>query len=71
MIAAESFDRQVAEKMGRFFGDVFLPALTRLAEAGLSYEDVKRAARIPGTWAPKITGEQYRERVEELPTRER
>ena len=70
-ITAESFDRQVADKMGRFFGDVFLPALKRLAEAGLSYEDVKRAVRIPGTWGVKIAGEQFRERVEDLPKRER
>jgi hypothetical protein len=65
-ISAESFDHQVAEKMGPFFGDVFLPALTRLAEAGLSYEDVTRAVKIPSTWGAKITGEQFRERVEDL-----
>ena len=35
-IAAETFDRQVADKMGRFFADVFLPSLKQLAEAGLS-----------------------------------
>ena len=54
-ITAETFDRQVADKMGRFFGDVFLPSLKRLAEVGLSYEDVKRAVRIPGTWGAKVT----------------
>ncbi len=70
-VTAESFDRQVADKMGPFFGDVFLPALKRLAEAGLSYEDVKRAVKIPGTWGAKITGEQFRERVADLPNRER
>ena len=66
-ITAETFDRQVADKMGPFFGDVFLPALRRLAEAGLSYEDVRRAVKIPGTWGAKITGEQFRERVEDPP----
>ncbi len=69
-VTAESFDRQVADNMGPFFGDVFLPALKRLAEAGLSYEDVKRAEKIPGTWGAKITGEQFRERVDDLPNRE-
>ena len=69
-ITAESFDRQVADKMGGFFGEVFLPALTRLAEAGRSYEDVKRAVKIQGTWGAKITGERLRERVEDLPKRE-
>ena len=36
-ITAESFDKQVAHKMGRFFDDVFLPNLKKLVEAGLSY----------------------------------
>jgi hypothetical protein len=70
-ITTESFDRQVADKMGPFFSDVFLPALQRLAEAGLSYEDVKRIVKIPGTWGAKITGEQLRERVAALPRRQR
>jgi hypothetical protein len=70
-ITAETFDRQVADKMGPFFGDVFLPSLKRLAEAGLSYQDVKRAVRIQGTWGAKITGEQFRERVEAVAKQER
>jgi len=35
-ITAESFDKQVAHKMGRFFDVVFLPFLRKLVEAGLS-----------------------------------
>jgi hypothetical protein len=35
-ITAESFDRQVADKMGEFFEDVFLPATKKLVQAGLS-----------------------------------
>ena len=35
-ITAESFDKQVADKMGRFFEDVFLPTMRKLIEAGLS-----------------------------------
>jgi len=64
-ITAESFDRQVAQKMGKFFEEVFLPALKKLVEAGLSYDDVKRLVKIPSTWGAKIRGEQYRERVKE------
>jgi len=48
-ITAESFDKQVASKMGEFFGDVFLPSLKKLVEAGLSYNDVKRLVEIPTT----------------------
>jgi hypothetical protein len=35
-ITAESFDKQVARKMGRFFDAVFLPAIQKLVEAGLA-----------------------------------
>ena len=41
-ITAESFDKQVAHKMGEFFDEVFLPNLKKLVEAGLSYDEVKR-----------------------------
>jgi len=33
------------------------------AEAGLSYEDVKRIVNIPSTWWAKITGAQFKERT--------
>ena len=62
-ITAESFDKQVANKMGKFFDDVFLPNLKKLVEAGLSYDEVKRLVKIPSTWGAKIGGEQFREQV--------
>ena len=62
-ITAESFDKQVAHKMGRFFEEVFLPSLKKHVEAGLSYDEVKRLVKIPSTWGAKISGEQFRERV--------
>ena len=64
-ITAESFDKQVADKMGEFFDDVFLPTMKKLVEAGLSYDEVKRLVKIPTTWGAKISGEQFRERVAE------
>jgi hypothetical protein len=54
-ITAGSFD-----KMGDL---VFLPTMKRLVEAGLSYDEVKRVLKIPGTWGAKMTGDQFRERV--------
>jgi hypothetical protein len=63
-ITAEMFDRQVAAKMGRFFERSFLPAIRRLVEEELSYEEVKRLVKIPATWGAKITGAQFLERVE-------
>src|SRR5438067_2207131 len=33
-ITARSFDHQVAEKMGEFFDETFLPTMTRLVESG-------------------------------------
>jgi hypothetical protein len=62
-ITAESFDRQVADKMGAFFGKAFLPAMEKLVEAGLSYDEVKRLVKIPGTWGAKISGEVFKERA--------
>jgi hypothetical protein len=58
-ITAESFDHQVADKMGGFFGKSFLPAMTKLVKAGLSYDEVKKLVKIPTTWGAKITGEQF------------
>jgi hypothetical protein len=62
-ITAESFDKQVAHKMGKFFEDEFVPVVRRLVEAGESYDAVKRLVKIPTTWGAKISGEQFRERA--------
>jgi hypothetical protein len=62
-ITAESFDKQVANKMGNFFEEVFLPMIKKLVEAGKSYEEVKWLVKIPSTWGAKISGEQFRERL--------
>src|SRR3954451_8858563 len=62
-ITAASFDRQVADKMGDFFGAVFLPTMKKLVEAGLFYDEVKKLLRIPSTWGAKIGGEQFVERA--------
>ena len=62
-ITAESFDKQVANKMGEFFDDVFLPNVKKLVEAGLSYDKVKSVVKIPSTWGAKINGEQFEQRV--------
>ena len=40
-ITAESFDKQVAHKMGGFFEDVFLPTMKKLVEEGLSYDEMR------------------------------
>src|SRR5262249_45731575 len=62
-ITAGSFDRQVSGKLGEYFDTTSLPAIKRLVEAGLSYEDVKRLVRIPPTWGAKISGEQFKRRA--------
>jgi hypothetical protein len=62
-ITAESFDKQVANKMGKFFDEAFLPSMKKLVEAGLSYDEVKRLVKIPTTWGAKIKGEKFQERV--------
>jgi len=62
-ITAESFDKQVAHKMGEFFNEVFLPTMKMLVEAGKSYDEVKRVVKIPSTWGAKITGEHFEDRI--------
>jgi len=62
-ITAESFDKQVAHKIGAFFDEVFLPMIKKLVEVHRSYEDVKRLLKISSTWGAKITGEQFEDRV--------
>jgi hypothetical protein len=62
-ITAESFDHQVADKMGAFFDGVFLPTMKKLVEAGLFYDEVKKLLEIPSTWGAKIDGEQFVERA--------
>jgi hypothetical protein len=62
-ITAESFDKQVAHKMGKFFADVFVPTLNKLVEAGVTYDEVKRLVKIPSTWGAKISSSQFRERT--------
>ena len=37
--------------------------LCQLAEAGLSYDEVKRLVKIPSLWGAKISGEQFEERA--------
>jgi hypothetical protein len=64
-ITAASFDRQVADKMGGFFDEVFLPTMKKLVKADLSYDEVEKRVKIPTTWGAKITGEQFVERVSE------
>ncbi|WP_165253350.1 hypothetical protein [Paludisphaera soli] len=62
-ITAASFDRQVADKMGTYFEETFLPALKKLAGAGLSYDEVKRLVKIPRVWGAKLSGEKFKERA--------
>jgi hypothetical protein len=62
-ITAEAFDHQVADKMGAFFADTFLPTMRRLVGAGFSYAEVKRLVKIPTTWGAKITAVEFEERT--------
>jgi hypothetical protein len=62
-ITAAMFNHQVADKMGAFFEKSFVPAIKKLVQAGLSYDDVKSLVKIPATWGAKISGERFMERV--------
>ena len=62
-ITASMFDHQVAAKMGPFFDDVFLPAMKKFVQSGLSYDEVKQVVGIPTRWGAKISGRQFAERL--------
>jgi hypothetical protein len=64
-MTAESFDHQVADKMGGFFDRLFLPTMKKLVDAGLWYDEVERRLKIPATWGARVNGEQFRERASE------
>lgn len=64
-ITAESFDRQVSDKMGGFFKQTFLPTMKKLVKADLSYDEVKKLVKIPTTWGAKISGKTFKERASE------
>jgi hypothetical protein len=49
-ITAGSFDHQVADRMGGFFEETFLPAIKELVAAHKSYEDVKRLVKGSQSW---------------------
>jgi hypothetical protein len=65
-ITAQSFDRQVAHKMGGFFDAVFVPTLSQLIEAGLFYDEVEKALQIPSTWGATIGITEFVERAASL-----
>jgi hypothetical protein len=61
-ITAESFDKQVADKMGGFFKKTFLPTMKKLVKADLSYDEVKKFVQIPATWGRRSPGSNSRRR---------
>ena len=68
-ITAESFDRQVADKMGGFFKKTFLPTMKKLVKAGLSNDEMPKLVKIPTTWGAKPDGDEFRERAAWFPVR--
>jgi hypothetical protein len=70
-ITPRLFEDRVARKMGTFFDEVFLPSMKDFVEAGLSYDEVKRAVRIPATWGAKIGGREFERRARAFSARHR
>ena len=58
-VTSESFDRQVADKMGPFFGEVFLPALTAPRRGGPVVRGCEAGGEDPG----HMGGEDHRRAV--------
>jgi hypothetical protein len=64
-ITAEMFNHQVADKMGEFFDELFLPSMKKLVENHLSYEKIKQLLEIPVARGAKISGDQFEKRTSE------
>jgi hypothetical protein len=62
-LTAETFDEQVAAKMGPFFGSDFLPLMKQMEAAGLSYEEIKKAVGLSPEVGAKITGAEFERRA--------
>ena len=62
-LTAAVFDQQVADRMGPFFSDMFLPTMKRLVDARLSYERVKDLLEIPSAVGAKIKAEEFEQRA--------
>lgn len=65
-ITPQAFDRQVADKFGAFFDDVFVPTMEDLIETGLFYDEVEKGLQIPATWGATIGGEEFEDRAADL-----
>ncbi len=62
-LTSETYDQQVAHKLGPFYATVFLPTLNAMVDSGLSYERVKKVVAIPPAIGAKITAGQFTERT--------
>ena len=62
-LTAETFDQQVATKMGPFFGSTFLLLMKRMVDAGLSYEEVKQAINLSPEVGAKISATEFERRA--------
>lgn len=62
-LTAETFDEQVAAKMGPFFGSTFLPLMKTMEAAGLSYEEVKEVVHLSPAVGAKISGAEFERRA--------
>jgi hypothetical protein len=62
-LTAAKFDEQVAVKMKPFYDSIFLPAIKKMVEARLTYDQVKGILKIPPAVGAKITSKQFAERT--------
>jgi hypothetical protein len=58
-----TFDVQVAARMQPFYDSVFLPAIKKMVDARLTYDQVKDILKIPPAVGAKITTKQFAERT--------
>jgi hypothetical protein len=62
-LTTATFDERVAARMQPFYDLVFLPAIKKMVEARLTYDQVKDILKIPPAAGAKITAKQFAERT--------
>jgi hypothetical protein len=62
-LTAAKFDEQVAAKLQPFYDSIFLPAIKKMVDARLTYDQVKGILKISPAVGAKITAKEFAERM--------
>lgn len=61
--SANDYDGKIVSKMGDFYKNEFLPAVQRLVQAGMTYDQIKKAVDFPAVRGAKLEGNVFVQRA--------